>query len=350
MTTRRKLTTLIAIVAVATGCALLISLLKRGTPRLHRIQRNSFERPEIAPPPADRGPGQAEQWRAGNAVSAANPPTTGALRPLTSQTRAETQRETGGSGGAIDVDLGLVPIPAGSFVMGSPKDEKDRRANEGPQVQVTIDYAFWMSKCEVTLGQYRAVVGSAPRRSRQGSPNLPALRVTWLEATNFCYLLTLRASAAGRAPLSYEYRLPTEAEWEYACRAGTSTRFSFGDDLDYTNLWQYAWFGERPSPAPHMVGSRRPNPWGLYDMHGNGWEYCLDWLGSNYSAVASGNPLGRQPSDLRAIRGGSWLDSGAQCRSASRAEMWASAATANVGFRVVLAPALSSGMRLLELH
>jgi formylglycine-generating enzyme required for sulfatase activity len=143
----------------------------------------------------------------------------------------------------------------------------------------------------------------------------------------FCRKLTERERAAGRLDEGHEYTLPTEAQWGYACRAGTTTRFSFGDDPEYSQLGDYGWFSGNSSNRTHDVGGKLANPWGLYDMHGNVWEWCQDWYG-NYSG-------GSEPS-IRVLRGGSWIISPRHCRSANRS--WASAGVTNevIGFRVAL--------------
>ena len=137
-----------------------------------------------------------------------------------------------------------------------------------------------MGKYEVTQGEYLAVMGSNPscfQPSDGRHPNRPVEQVSWYDATNYCGQLTQRERAAGRIATNSVYRLPTEAEWEYACRAWTSTRFSYGDDPGYTNLTNYAWYGDNSGGTTHPVGQKLPNPWGLYDMHGNVWEWCQDW-------------------------------------------------------------------------
>src|SRR5882762_4117815 len=172
----------------------------------------------------------------------------------------------------------LVFIPPGTFRMGSPTNEVDRFDNEGPQVAVTISRGFWMGKYEVTQGEYLAVMGSNPSNF-QGDTNRPVETVSWFNATNYCGKLTQRERAAGRIATNSVYRLPTEAEWEYACRGWTSARFSYGDDPDLTNLTNYAWYFDNSRNMTHPVGQKLPNPWGLYDMHGNVWEWCQDWYG-----------------------------------------------------------------------
>lgn len=231
----------------------------------------------------------------------------------------------------------MVWIPAGEFIMGSPTDEPGRDQDEGPQTKVTIAQGFWMGKCEVTQAEYQTVMGTNPSNVTEDKTR-PVERVNWYEAMEYCTKLTESARTAGKLPKGYAYRLPTEAEWEYACRAGTTTRFSYGDDKGYLQLADYAWFTRNSESMTHPVGTRRPNPWGLFDMHGNVWEWCLDrWEGSlpggsvTNLAVPAGGPL-------CVARGGSWLYEGEACRSANRDDYSPSNRCSDIGFRVVLAP------------
>jgi formylglycine-generating enzyme required for sulfatase activity len=179
----------------------------------------------------------------------------------------------------------MVFIPPGTFRMGSPTNEAERTTDEGPQTAVTISRGFWMGKYLVTQGDYLAVVGINPSHFT-GDPSLPVETVSWSDATNYCGVLTQRERAAGRIATNLVYRLPTEAEWEYACRAWTSTRFSYGDDPSYTNLTNYAWYEENSDLMTHPVGQKLPSLWGLYDMHGNIFEWCQDWYGPYPGGIA----------------------------------------------------------------
>jgi formylglycine-generating enzyme required for sulfatase activity len=170
----------------------------------------------------------------------------------------------------------MVFIPPGTFRMGSPTNEVDRYEDEGPQTAVTISRGFWIGKYEVTQDEYQAVKGSNPSYFT-GDSKRPVERVSWFDATNYCAKLTQREVAAGRIASNGVYRLPTQAEWEYACRGWTSDRrFSYGDDPGYSNLTRYAWYGGNSGGTTHPVGQKLPSPWGLYDIHGNVWEWCQD--------------------------------------------------------------------------
>jgi formylglycine-generating enzyme required for sulfatase activity len=246
---------------------------------------------------------------------------------------------------AMEAPANMVFIPPGTFRMGSPTNEVDRYDWEGPQTAVTISRGFWMGKYEVTQGEYLAVMGSNPSYfqppNATADTNRPVETVTWYDATAYCDALTQRERLAGRIGTNSVYRLPTEAEWEYACRAWTSTRFSYGDDPGYTNLTNYAWYFDNSGGTTHPVGQKLPNPWGLYDMHGNVWEWCQDWIGGYAGGIAV-DPRGLDTGSNRVIRGGRWGGShgyaGAWgCRSADRGHDWDYLGI-RVGFRVVLAP------------
>jgi formylglycine-generating enzyme required for sulfatase activity len=229
----------------------------------------------------------------------------------------------------------LVFLPPGSFRMGSPTNEVDRWDHEGPQTEVMIQHGFWMGRYEVTQGEYEAVTGTNPS-AFPGDPNRPVESVTWFEAANYCDRLTQREQAASRIPHGTRFRLPTEAEWEYACRAWTSTRFSHGEDPDYASLSDYAWhFGNRGS-ATRPVGQKLPNPWGLHDMHGNVWEWCQDWL-APYPGGTALDPQGPTAGTERVFRGGGWSFLAYYARSAHRWGFRPDLRGNGLGLRVVLA-------------
>ena len=242
--------------------------------------------------------------------------------------------------GLFAAPTNLVFIPPGTFLLGSPSNEVDREPIpgivEGPQTAVTISKGFWMGKFPVTQGEYLAVMGSNPS-GHTGDTNLPVETVSWFNATNYCGQLTQRERAAGRIANNSVYRLPTEAEWEYACRTWTSTRFSYGDDPGYTNLTQYAWYTNNSSFMSHPVGQKLPNPWGLYDMHGNIAEWCQDWYAPYLGGIAL-DPQGPATGSTRVFRGGLWLRPASYCRSAWRNAVAPNFSGGGGGFRVVLAP------------
>lgn len=226
----------------------------------------------------------------------------------------------------------LVWISPGSFFMGSPSTEVGRGSDEGPQTLVTLSRGFFMGKREVTQGEYVALMGTNPSEF----PDLkrPVEMVSWQDAMAYCGLLTQTERAAGRLPDGWGYRLPTEAQWEYACRAGSMTRFSHGDDSGYGLLPAYAWFGDPTNGQTHTVATRAPNAWGLYDMHGNVWEHCQDVMTYSGGRITDPPPAG---GTARVTRGGSWHSLGSRCRSASRNNYDTTNREAWVGFRVVLA-------------
>lgn len=242
--------------------------------------------------------------------------------------------------GVFSAPTNMVFIPPGTFRMGSPASELDRVETEGPQTAVIISRGFWIGKCEVTQGEYLAVMGSNPSRFT-GDTNLPVDTVSSWDAMSYCEALTQRERRAGRIAINSVYRLPTEAEWEYACRAWTSTRFSYGDDPGYANLTNYAWYFENSGGTTHPVGQKLPNLWGLHDMHGNVWEWCQDWWSGSLPGGIVVDPQGVASGSDRVLRGGGWngwyLYAGF-CRSALRAYYYPYGRHDYFGFRVVLAP------------
>ena len=230
-------------------------------------------------------------------------------------------------------EMELVKIPAGSFVMGSPLAEKGHCDDE-IQHKVTLTKPFYMGKFPVTQAQYEAVMGVNPSHFHgeccADSANNPVELVSWDDAQEFCKRLS---KSAGKP-----VRLPTEAEWEYACRAGSNTAFCFSDDE--SKLGEYAWHYINSGGKTHPVGQKCPNAYGLHDMHGNVWEWCQDWYG-NYlaqgaKAKPAKNPTGPATGARRVLRGGSWDDIPGLCRAARR--YWGSPVFRGrgIGFRVVV--------------
>jgi formylglycine-generating enzyme required for sulfatase activity len=232
-------------------------------------------------------------------------------------------------GGGVKMDLVL--IPAGSFSMGSEKGE----ATEKPVHEVKIPKPFYMGKYEVTQEQWQAVMGNNPSHFK--GPKNPVEFVSWDDCQAFLKKLNERVRRG-------KFTLPTEAEWEYACRAGSKTDFYFGDDDK--QLDGYAWYQDNSEKKTHPVGEKRPNAWGLYDMHGNVWEWCEDAFHDGYegapddgSAWVRVNEEGlvEQLKGRRVIRGGCWEYRPLNCRSADRRYFQAPKAWADgIGLRVVL--------------
>ncbi|MDA7864653.1 formylglycine-generating enzyme family protein [bacterium] len=211
-------------------------------------------------------------------------------------------------------------IPAGTFIMGEGDDAHD----------VTLTQPFNMGVHEVTQAQYEQVMGVNPSHFKDADN--PVEKVSWEDAVEFCRKLSeLPAEkAAGNV-----YRLPTEAEWEYACRAGTTTKYSFGDDE--SELGDYAWYGFNSDQKTHPVGSKKPNAWGLYDMHGNVWEWCQDWE-EDYPSGSVTDPSGATSGSFRVLRGGGWYGTAGYCRSAYRDGGGPSIRGYDLGCRVCLSP------------
>jgi uncharacterized protein (TIGR02996 family) len=239
-------------------------------------------------------------------------------------------------------------VPAGAFLMGSLFTERDRGLDEGPPHRVTLPRAFFLGTCPVTQGQYEWVIGANPSwHTAAGWDELevpvdtrdfPVEGVSWEDAIAFCDKLSglPEEKEAGRS-----YRLPTEAEWEYACRAGTTTPFAFGDALssrqaNFNGRFPYGRAPQGPClRRPSAVGSYGPNAWGLYDMHGNVYEWCSDWFDS-YAGSSQTAPQGPGAGEHRVQRGGCWFSSSAGCRSAARARDEPGNSAGSVGFRVCL--------------
>ena len=222
--------------------------------------------------------------------------------------------------------------PAGTFIMGSPENELGREDDE-IQHQVTISKDFYMGTFEVTQGQYLAVMGINPSLYSSVASG-PVECVSRDDAKAFCAWLNANI-ASSSLPSGYRFDLPTEAQWEYACRAGTTTVFYYGDD--HNSLGTVCWFRSNSNNTTHPVGSKGiPNAWGLFDMSGNVTEWCRDWYG-DYPTTAVVDPIGVDSSSYQALRGGSWLSESKSCRSADRTE-YLGVKTDDVGFRLALVP------------
>lgn len=229
----------------------------------------------------------------------------------------------------------MVWIPAGTFWMGSPDTGEPRFSwLEGPQTQVTFTHGFFMGRFELTQKEFLSVMGYNPG-SNYDDLNYPVNNVNWSDATNYCGRLTEQERKAGRLPPGLVFRLPTDAEWEYACRAGTTTWFCYGDG--YERLGDYAWYRENSGGQVHPVGLKLPNPWGLYDMHGNVGEWCADWFA--FSVLTGGkltDPHWPSSGWGRVVRSASCADADGYLRSAYRSALPQHAIGGNLGFRVVL--------------
>jgi formylglycine-generating enzyme required for sulfatase activity len=229
----------------------------------------------------------------------------------------------------------LVRIPAGEFLMGSPIDEVGQFDDEGPRRRVTIGRPFYMGVCEVTQAQWRSVMGSEPwdrGEWTKSGDNYAASYITWELANRFCKTLSDRTKRIAT--------LPTEAQWEYACRAGGNTAYGFGDDA--ARLSNHAWCKantwDRDEMYAHQVGRKKPNAWGLHDMHGNVWEWCRDWYAPRFYAIAPGaDPENTAAGTERVSRGGSWFSDSQRCRAAFRDWSAADPRSRFYGLRVVVA-------------
>lgn len=253
--------------------------------------------------------------------------------------RVGDEREVGG--------VKLRWCPPGRFVMGSPPEEPEHRPDEA-QVEVRLTKGFWMGKYEVTQGQWKRLVGEFPQPQPAGEGgDFPVVWVSYVEAEAFCQKLTEHGHKSGELPKDWEFRLPTEAQWEYACRAGTATATSFGNTFTSKQanfLGGKPYNGSEASPALNRaapVGSYPANAWGLHDMHGNVFEYCRDWYhtqlpgGDDPNLSARKGVANRDGTFSRVRRGGAWNDEGKYLRSAFRLRYEPERRSDHIGFRVI---------------
>jgi formylglycine-generating enzyme required for sulfatase activity len=253
------------------------------------------------------------------------------------------------AGEARDVaGVQLCWCPAGRFLMGSPATEPERRPGED-QVEVTLSHGFWIGKYEVTQGEWKRVVGEFPEKLTAGEGDeFPVYSVNFAEAERFCRKLSEQTHASGALPQDWEFRLPTDAQWEYACRAGTTTATSFGDSLSskQANFQGKRYNGAETGPSlkrAAAVGSYPANAWGLHDMHGNIFEWCRDWhhlklpggVDPDLYLAQTTAQRNRTGSKSRVRRGGCWADEGWPCRSAFRLRFEPERRADHIGFRVV---------------
>jgi len=210
----------------------------------------------------------------------------------------------------------FVEIPGGFFQMGSPDSEPGRTDDEGPQHRVLLP-SFRLMTTPVTEAQWKGIMGRLPKEllgvTRGRGDDVPISCISWLDSIKFTDVINRRFTS-GSSSDGY-YRLPTEAEWEYACRAGSTTAYCFGDDEE--RLGDYAWYKVNSGSMPHPVGQKLPNAWGLFDMHGNVEEWCLDGY-QDYTASSVYNPKHEVPPSTPVMRGGGYSDLAKDCRSASR--------------------------------
>lgn len=226
------------------------------------------------------------------------------------------------------IGIRLRYIPPGEYYMGSPKDELMRETDERRH-KVKIQSAFYIGVTEVTQKQYESLMGENP--SFRKGDNLPVERVRWDNAVEFCKKMS-------ELHPEFTYRLPSESEWEYACRAGTTTRFYWGDDQEGKEIEGYAYYSENSSERAHAVGKKKPNPWGLYDMIGNVKEWCNDLYGEYPTLLGKPEPKNYWSEVHGVIRGGGFRYPVKYCRTARRAHIHRSSMGSALGFRVVAEP------------
>jgi formylglycine-generating enzyme required for sulfatase activity len=264
------------------------------------------------------------------------------LRRLVGQKNKEKRKKeidafiSGETNSTFNNSIGMkfILIPAGSFMMGSQLsleevvqkygEESEWFEDGHPQHKVTISKPFYLQSTQVTQSQWERIMRDNPSGFKKGGDNCPVENVSWYDAQNFMKNLNEEEKTD-------KYRLPTEAEWEYACRAGTSTEFSFGEDAD--KIDDYAWYIANSEKKTHPVGQKKPNSWGIYDMNGNIWEWCQDWFG-DYPSKSVVDPKGPDNGTFRVLRGASWIDEAGLIRSASRYWDVPDNRNNNLGFRV----------------
>lgn len=247
----------------------------------------------------------------------------------------------------IDISLGngvsikLIELRPGTFAMGSPAGERQRKTNE-TRHDVTLTKPFFLGQTEITQGQWQAVMGTHPAKN-SGSDQLPVDNVSWNDAQQFCVTLTEQARKANVIPATMRFALPTEAQWEYACRAGSSTPFAHGHSLDASqaNFDGNHPYGTTPTTvrfinATTPVAHYRPNAWGFYDMHGNVMEWCRDWYQPDLGGAPATDPVGPATGTYKVYKGGNYRDIAAFCRSAFRYFNLPHFKYAYLGFRVAL--------------
>jgi len=220
----------------------------------------------------------------------------------------------------------FVTIPSGSFQMGAPLNELGTGPDERPVHTVTFNYSFEMMTTEVTQSMWLEIMGCNP--SHFSGLDHPVEMVSWEDCHDFI-------EAMNALDPNHTYWLPSESEWEYSCRAGTSTRYYWGDDLDYTEIDNYAWYDENSGYTTHTAAEKLPNSWGLYDMSGNVWELCQDWYHSDYVGAPADGSAWETPLGVYCVRrGGCWNFSHVICRSARRFIWYPDTCGNEVGFRL----------------
>jgi formylglycine-generating enzyme required for sulfatase activity len=250
------------------------------------------------------------------AAAAANPSSTGPASPAHQV--------------IADLNLELIWVQPGSFTNGSPDDEPFRGKAEGPRTHVTLTKGYWLGRTEVTQAQYESLMRTNPSTFKAAGSNAPVEGVSWNDAMEFCRALTGREKAAGRLPAGYEFTLPTEAQWEYACRAGATGSYAGEPEA-------MAWYDKNSDETTHPVAMKKPNRWGFYDMSGNVLEWCFDWYGP-YPGGSVTDPVGPATGSYKIARGGSWRNSIEVGRSAARAGGSIGRQDYTIGFRLALAP------------